>query len=328
MSGNFAIGAVAKMTGLTVHNIRVWERRHNAIQAERTENGRRIYTQADINRLTLLRDCIRAGRSISTIATLSDEELENFLTEQNYDRHDPVQVHPRSRQELSIHLVGNFPGLVPDLQQLGFQEITVWRHILDFEVNCRANTIDLLICEVPTVAGDSASTMQSLITQHSVNRCFLIYRFGSDADLKSLSNLQIKLLKAPIQRSELIELLDQTFTQKPTISIQHQPATTSVVRIKTDYQEKIFSSEDLALLTQIPSRLDCECPKHMSEILSSLNAFEEYSSVCSNKSAADAELHQEIRLVTASVRAQMELLLKKVLDEEKIDLSIFGKGLR
>lgn len=328
MSGNFAIGAVAKMTGLTVHNIRVWERRHNAITAERTENGRRIYTQTDINRLTLLRDCIRAGRSISTIAALSDDELETFLTEQNYDRYDPIQDKPRTPEELSIHLIGNFPGLTSDLTELGFKKITSWRHILEFEVNCRANSIDLMICELPTVAENSAATMQSLMSQHGVTRSILIYRFASASDLKLLSNLQIKLLKAPIARGELIELLKQYFAQQPTPINTDQPVRLVQPELKDGYPDKIFSSEDLALLTQIPSRLDCECPKHMSEILSSLNAFEQYSAVCTNKSPADAQLHKDIRLVTASVRAQMEQLLKRVLDEEKIDLSIFGKGMR
>ena len=42
----YGIGAVAKLTGLTDHTIRVWERRYAAVVAGRAANGRREYTAA------------------------------------------------------------------------------------------------------------------------------------------------------------------------------------------------------------------------------------------------------------------------------------------
>ena len=36
----YTIGAVARLTGLTDHTIRVWERRYGTVVAERARNGR------------------------------------------------------------------------------------------------------------------------------------------------------------------------------------------------------------------------------------------------------------------------------------------------
>ena len=42
------IGAVARLTGLSDHTIRAWERRYGAVVARRAANGRRVYTEGDI----------------------------------------------------------------------------------------------------------------------------------------------------------------------------------------------------------------------------------------------------------------------------------------
>ena len=43
------------MTGLTDHTIRVWERRYSAVVAERADNGRRQYSEQDVEKLGLLK---------------------------------------------------------------------------------------------------------------------------------------------------------------------------------------------------------------------------------------------------------------------------------
>ena len=51
----YGIGAVARLTGLTDHTIRVWERRYGAVVAQRASNGRRLYDPADVEKLGLLK---------------------------------------------------------------------------------------------------------------------------------------------------------------------------------------------------------------------------------------------------------------------------------
>ena len=69
------IQVVARRTGLTADVIRAWERRYQAITPQRAANSRRLYSDLDVEKLTLLRRATTAGRRIGDIANLSMEEL-------------------------------------------------------------------------------------------------------------------------------------------------------------------------------------------------------------------------------------------------------------
>ncbi len=62
------IQVAAARTGLSPHVIRVWERRYGAVKPERGDSKRRLYSDEEIERLTLLRNATQAGHPISTIA--------------------------------------------------------------------------------------------------------------------------------------------------------------------------------------------------------------------------------------------------------------------
>jgi len=74
-----AIRVVVRRTGLSVHVIRVWERRYGAVKPVRSPTNRRLYSNADIERLRLLSIATKAGHSISHIAALSDERLQELI---------------------------------------------------------------------------------------------------------------------------------------------------------------------------------------------------------------------------------------------------------
>jgi MerR family transcriptional regulator, light-induced transcriptional regulator len=71
----FPIGTVARRTGLSPHVLRAWERRYGVVEPVRSEGGTRLYSNADVFRLRLLRHAVEAGHSISRVAGLSGEEL-------------------------------------------------------------------------------------------------------------------------------------------------------------------------------------------------------------------------------------------------------------
>ena len=73
------IGVVEARTGLPQDVIRVWERRYGAVEPDRGSGGQRLYTDEDIQRLTLLEAATRAGRRIGSIATLPIDELEQMV---------------------------------------------------------------------------------------------------------------------------------------------------------------------------------------------------------------------------------------------------------
>ena len=71
----FKIGAVARLTGISVHTLRKWEERHGAVHPRRSEGGKRLYTDADVQRLVLIKKLADQGLSLQSIAACSFDEL-------------------------------------------------------------------------------------------------------------------------------------------------------------------------------------------------------------------------------------------------------------
>lgn len=71
----YPIRAVAERTGLSAHVIRAWEKRYDAVRPHRTDTNRRLYSEHDVERLTLLHRLTTHGHSISNVAPLDDDEL-------------------------------------------------------------------------------------------------------------------------------------------------------------------------------------------------------------------------------------------------------------
>ena len=88
------IAVVAKRTGLSQDVLRVWERRYQAVRPTRSPNGLRAYSDADIQRLTLLGRATSAGRSIGQIATLSTRALELLVAEDSAARETRERATP------------------------------------------------------------------------------------------------------------------------------------------------------------------------------------------------------------------------------------------
>src|SRR5580704_1762484 len=73
------IGVAAERTGISPHVLRVWERRYRAIEPTRTDGGRRLYSDDDIERLRLMALATAAGRGISRVAKLPTKELTRLV---------------------------------------------------------------------------------------------------------------------------------------------------------------------------------------------------------------------------------------------------------
>jgi len=76
-----AIKIVVRRTGLTAHVIRIWEKRYGAVAPQRTGTNRRLYSEAQIERLGLLREVTQAGHSIGQVAKLPTEKLRKLAAE-------------------------------------------------------------------------------------------------------------------------------------------------------------------------------------------------------------------------------------------------------
>lgn len=66
---------MSRRTGISAEVLRAWEKRYRAVVPSRSPTGRRLYSDADIERLKLLRRVVEAGFSIGKVASLADAEL-------------------------------------------------------------------------------------------------------------------------------------------------------------------------------------------------------------------------------------------------------------
>jgi len=69
----YPIRAVAQLTGIQIDTLRAWERRYGVVTPARDGRGR-MYTDADVERLRLLRGAVDRGHSIGRLALLGDAE--------------------------------------------------------------------------------------------------------------------------------------------------------------------------------------------------------------------------------------------------------------
>jgi len=73
----YPIRAVSKLTGISIDTLRAWERRYQVVTPRRDERGR-LYTEADVQRLRLLKAGVEKGHAIGRLAALSEEELQGL----------------------------------------------------------------------------------------------------------------------------------------------------------------------------------------------------------------------------------------------------------
>lgn len=78
----YNIGVVARMTGIPVATLRVWERRYEFPNAERTEGGHRLYSEQELVRLRWVKSSIDEGMQTSqAIRALRNYEREGRIPE-------------------------------------------------------------------------------------------------------------------------------------------------------------------------------------------------------------------------------------------------------
>ncbi len=70
---------VIRRTGLSPDLLRAWEKRYQVVAPTRSEGGQRLYSDADVERLSLLRRATSLGRNIGQIAELDLDALSRLV---------------------------------------------------------------------------------------------------------------------------------------------------------------------------------------------------------------------------------------------------------
>lgn len=81
MDKRHPIQVVAKRTGLSADVLRAWEKRYGILDPARSDGGRRLYSDEDIDYLRMLRRATAAGRNVGQLVALSRADLEALIRE-------------------------------------------------------------------------------------------------------------------------------------------------------------------------------------------------------------------------------------------------------
>lgn len=72
---NLSVKALVQLLGINEHTLRSWERRYKAIRPVRSQSGRRLYADKDIERIRLLLLLVERGHAIGNIAAFTTAKL-------------------------------------------------------------------------------------------------------------------------------------------------------------------------------------------------------------------------------------------------------------
>lgn len=79
MENLISIGELARLTGITTHTLRVWEKRYGTPHSQRLPSGHRRYPKEDVPRLRAIAKALEAGYRASKVVSGTLEELQGLM---------------------------------------------------------------------------------------------------------------------------------------------------------------------------------------------------------------------------------------------------------
>ena len=308
------------MSGVPVPTLRVWETRYAAFDPQMSQGGHRQYTDDDVLRATLLRRLTAQGHSISSIANHDAARLNLLLLQHIADPATALES-PPTGQVVTAAVVGL--ALASQLSAGKFKQvfspnqlkvIEIWED-LDAALAPQPQVHpQILIVQVNALHALVQAALQRLTQRTRANQVIVCYRFGQEPVAHALRQAGVVLRRGPVSEFELSDLVRSALMVPAPNTSAVAPAVQGVIPARK------YDDATLARMASISNNVLCECPRHVSEIISQLVSFEQYSQECLSKSADDAHLHAHLHAVSGSARALFEQALEMVAQHEGLDL--------
>ncbi|MBL7904260.1 MAG: MerR family transcriptional regulator [Bacteroidales bacterium] len=84
----YSIKDLEQLTGIKAHTIRIWEKRYQLIEPERTSTNIRFYSDNDLKKLLNVSTLNRNGLKISSIVNMNSDEINERILEISETSHD------------------------------------------------------------------------------------------------------------------------------------------------------------------------------------------------------------------------------------------------
>ncbi len=326
---SYQIGTVSTLTGIDPHTIRAWERRYGAIKPARSASGRRCYDDHTVERLQLLKALVDCSESISSVAPLSDEDLRSRLEKlADLGSHRPRAASDPEVEQVRHRLALLAPGLAAQLRAnavaLSHLELQIAEDDREpFLEAARREPCEVVVLELDSIAPSPLGFVQACRSLPGTPLVVVLYRFAQRASLARLAQAGAKLVQMPLRLEQLGRMILDLLIMEQA-RVRRAPAAPLPPKVEpelpatSDAPERRFDDEQLAKLFEISTGVDCECPNHLSALVSGLVAFERYSRSCESRDEADARLHRRLGDGTAEARALLEQLLTELCEHEGV----------
>ena len=318
---NHRIGAVSALSGVPVSTLRVWETRHAAFAPAKSEGRHRLYSDEDVLRASLIKQLTEAGHSIRTVAALPAAQLNALLQQQRsanrLHRPAPISTAPVTLAVVGVDMAARLQSS-PLSNESGDSPIQITEILEDLATALTASMASqpqALMVRVNSLNVIVGTDIQRLVQMHRFQQVIVLYNFGQEPVVAALKLSGIKVRREPLSNAELGELINSVLWMDHTREV-HDIQRTGLV------PPRKYSDETLRHVANTPSRVLCECPRHVAELITQLASFEQYSQDCLHKSAEDAHLHAYLSSVSGSARALFEKALEMVAQHENIPLPL------
>lgn len=317
-SMTYGIGTVARLTGLTTHTIRAWEKRHAAVDAQRDASGRRRYAPADVERLTKLKQLVDLGERIGGLAQCSLAELNTRLTALDTG----AAPAPRPHDPLRIGFYGAGADSVAKLladRSGQFEIAEIVDDATPAKLLAAAPDTDCLLFNTASVAPAIVNDLETLARSDAKRSVIMAYSFARDEDLLRLATAGVIIVRSPPSAADLHRALAEAAQMRAASTLlDHALDAGSEQRGVADISR--YTAAELTRIGSISTSIDCECPHHLATVISNMRAFERYSADCSNRDAADAAVHEYLYRETVRANLIIENALRHLLEYEGIEL--------
>ncbi|WP_019938745.1 MerR family transcriptional regulator [Bordetella sp. FB-8] len=301
-------GQAARLVGMPVTTLRIWERRYGIVAPPTTASGQRLYSEQDVQRLTLLKSLVDSGYAIGSIARFDDAQLASLDRGHPAPQHHAAPTHTKqARQDLHLAIVGEALAerIRDDGSELKLRGLQIGATIAGLQeletLGQRAG--DILIIEISGLQDDTAEKIVQAIRGAAYRAVAVVYAFGANSAADSLQLAGVRLYRRPANRSEMRQMLRDLARD----AIDDLPLAPGGGR-----RQRRFDERELKAMTGLAQAVTCECPRHIVELILQLDAFETYSDNCSIATPADRMLHRLLGDISNQARHAFETALERV----------------
>lgn len=291
----YPIGVAARLTGIQVETLRVWERRYNVIGPQVSATGRRMYATSDLERLRMIKQLVDAGHPIGSVASVPTEKLRELR--------EAVATVAGTLPEEPVTALGLRAVLVGEAQRTGRgRGLSVVGTAPDVEravTQFQGVNADVVILEMPSLLDLDTEELNALKDAVGARLAVVLYRFGASSAVRRIRKAGHVVAHAALDEFGLATLCKA--------ALMPQGPAPAAVRY-----ERRLDNATLEALALASSSIECECPKHLVDLVRALTSFESYSEQCSMRSETDALLHQDLQQTAARARSMIEQALVRL----------------